>query len=48
MQDVQDAMTKGDLSNFMNAMGISTDDVWTGLGVDSESKTMSLCWIEIL
>jgi len=28
-QDVQDAMTKGDLSNFMNAMGISTDDVWT-------------------
>ncbi len=34
MQDVQDAMAKGDLSNFMNAMGISTDDVWTGLGVD--------------
>jgi len=28
-QEVQDAISSGDLSNFMEAMGISTNDVWT-------------------
>jgi len=28
-QDVQDAISNGDLSSFMEAVGISTDDVWT-------------------
>lgn len=27
---MQDAISAGELSNFMEAMGISTDDVWTG------------------
>jgi len=27
-EEVQDAISSGDLSNFMEAMGISTDDVW--------------------
>ena len=28
-QDVQEAMNTGELASFMEAMGISTDDVWT-------------------
>eukprot|EP00434_Breviolum_minutum_P000130 symbB.v1.2.000111.t1/scaffold15.1/size524077/2 len=28
-QDVQDAISNGDLSSFMEAVGISTDDIWT-------------------
>ncbi|CAK9102459.1 unnamed protein product [Durusdinium trenchii] len=28
-QDVQDAISSGELSSFMEAMGISTDDIWT-------------------
>lgn len=28
-QDVQNAVSKGELSSFLNAMGISTDDVWS-------------------
>eukprot|EP00913_Durusdinium_trenchii_P005535 g5157.t1 len=29
-QDVQEAISSGELSSFMEAVGISTDDVWTG------------------
>ena len=34
LKDLEDAMTRGELSSFLESMGISTDDVWTGGGVD--------------
>ncbi|CAK9007187.1 unnamed protein product [Durusdinium trenchii] len=29
IEDLEDAMTRGELSSFLESMGISTDDVWT-------------------
>ena len=30
-QEVQDAISAGELASFMEVMGISTDDIWTDL-----------------
>jgi predicted metalloprotease len=30
-QEVEDAISAGELASFMEVMGISTDDVWTDL-----------------
>eukprot|EP00435_Cladocopium_sp_Y103_P051334 s898_g15.t3 len=33
IEDLEEAMRGGELKNFLESMGISTDDVWTGLGM---------------
>ena len=51
-QDVEEAISKGELGSFMEAMGVSTDDVWTAgafekCGNHFQPRICYICYIDL-